>query len=244
MIRGAMTLLFAAGLAGPACGGGGGAGVTCGNGKVCGGDGGPDGNDGGPATTCGGIQPCGGDVVGDWTFESICETATGVAALEANFSSMAANSWCPSQTLVGVGPQASGSLVFDAAGTYSYSLDLVFGGYLDINFPAQCLAGLSCADTTAGLQSQIDDGTYPMPNVTSISCSGSSNCVCRATVNRAQYQAGTYSISGNDVLFAATTGAVTTKSYCVEGNALHLLETSSGSAGQTVIDSDLVAMTP
>src|SRR5262245_21340654 len=65
MIRGAMTLSFAAGLMAASCGGDGGAGTTCGNGKVCGGDGGLDSNDGGPAATCGSVQPCGGDVVGD-----------------------------------------------------------------------------------------------------------------------------------------------------------------------------------
>src|SRR5580765_849203 len=174
-MRGAMTLLIAGGLAVVGCGGGGGSGATCGNGKACAIDGGLDVGADGPGPTCGSVQPCGGDVVGDWTFASVCETSSGVAALEATFASMAAASWCPSQTLVGVGPEASGSLVFDAAG--NYTLDLVFGGTLDINFPAQCLAGVSCADTTAGLQTQIDDGTFQMPNVTSIACSGSSNCV-------------------------------------------------------------------
>jgi hypothetical protein len=237
-MRGAMTLLFMAGLA-AGCGGGGGSGATCGNGKTCGGDGGLEGGADGPAPTCGSAQACGGDVVGDWTFGSVCETSSGVATLEATFASMAAASWCPSQTLVGVGPQASGSLAFDTAG--NYRLDLVFGGTVDINFPAQCLAGVSCADTTAGLQAQIDDGTFQMPNVTSISCSGSSNCVCRATVDKPQYEAGTYVLSGGDLLFVATSGAATTKSYCVEGKTLHLLETSSGSAGQIVVDSDLIA---
>jgi len=237
-----MTLLFAGGLAVAGCGGADGPGATCGNGKTCGSDGGLDGNDGGSVATCGSVQACGGDVVGDWTFGSVCETSSGVAALEATFANMAAASWCPSQTLVGVGPEASGSLLFDAAG--NYTLDLVFGGTIDINFPAQCLAGVSCADTTAGLQAQIDDGTFQMPNVTSIACSGSSNCVCRATVDKPQYEAGTYVLSGGDVLFVATSGRATTKSYCVDGNTLHLLETSSGSAGQIVIDSDLVGTKP
>jgi len=235
-----MTLLFMGGLA-AACSSGSGPGATCGNGKTCG-DGGLDVSADGPAPTCGSVQACGGDVVGNWTFGSVCETNSGVAALKATFASMAAASWCPSQTLVGVAPQASGSLVFDAAGIYT--LDLVFGGTLDINFPAQCLAGVSCADTTAGLQAQIDDGTFQMPNVTSISCTGSSNCVCRANVDKPQYEAGTYVLSGGDVLFVATSGRATTKSYCVDGNTLHLLETSPGSTGQIVTDSDLVATKP
>jgi len=239
-IAGALLLLSVGGLAVVGCGGDGGADATCGDGGPCGADGradatcadgGPCGGDGGPAPTCGKVQPCGGDVVGDWTFVEVCESAASIAALKADFAKMAAESWCVGQTLVGVEPAASGSLVFGADGTYS--LALLYGGTLDINYPASCLAGLSCDDATAGFQSQIDAGAYPVPTVTSIACAGSSNCVCRATVDSPRSAAGTYSISSGSVLtFTATTGTTNTKSYCVEGNALHVLDTSS----------DLIAM--
>jgi hypothetical protein len=169
-----------------------------------------------------------------------CESIVSFAAIAANFSMMAAQSWCVGQTLVGIEPEASGSLVFDADG--SYSLALTHGGFLDINFPADCLAGVSCEDTTAGLQAQIDAGMFPMPNVTSISCSGSSNCVCRAAVDVYRAEAGTFTVSGNGVTFAAAGGAITSKSYCVVGNALHILDTAMRTAGQTDVDSDLVAL--
>src|SRR5262249_19823544 len=121
--------------------------LSCGGGGAASGDGGPtsDGGpagDGGPAAACGPVQPCGGGVVGGWMFVEECESAASVAAMEANFATMAAQSWCVGQTLVGIEPRATGSLVFDAAGTYA--LDLTFSGFLDINLPAQCLAGLSC----------------------------------------------------------------------------------------------------
>lgn len=245
-MRGAMMLLSACGLVVAGCGGGGSA-STCGNGQPCSdggdgpacGDGQPCGDDGGPAPACGRVQACGGDVVGNWMFVEECETTTGLAALRANFSMTAAQTWCPGQTLVGVEPQASGSVVFDASGRYA--LDLVFGGYLNINFPASCIAGVSCDDATAGFQAQIDAGTYPLANLTSITCSGSSNCLCRAAVYAPQSESGTYSISGSVLTFASTTGAVTDKSYCVEGSRLHILKTSLGSMAQTVIASDLVA---
>ena len=178
-------------------------------------------------------------MVGDWMFVEECVSSASVAAMEANFASMAAQSWCVGQTLVGIEPQATGSLVFDAAGTYA--LDLTFGGYLDINLPAQCLAGLSCEETAAGLQSQIDAGTYQMPNVSSISCSGSSSCLCRATVGSSRSETGTYSVAGSVVAFTANSGAVNGKSYCVVGSALHIMTTSGGSTGQFDIDTDLLA---
>jgi hypothetical protein len=241
MSRSAILFLCAGALAG--CGGSGGAAATCGAGQPCdGGDADGSDADGSLPATCGSVQPCGGDVVGDWTFVDACESAANVAAFAATFAAMAGDSWCPSQTLVGRKPSATGSLLFDAAGTYS--LALAFGGYLDFNIPAQCLAGVSCEDTTAGLQQQIDAGSYPMPNVSSISCAGTSSCLCRATVNSPRSDSGTYSVSGNVLTLTATNGIVTDKAYCVRAGTLHILETSPGSAGQTTIDSDLVAMKP
>jgi hypothetical protein len=222
--------------------------ASCGNGQPCGNDGGPDAlsdvgeprDDGDAAASCGHVQPCGGDVVGDWTFTEVCNSASHVAAIEADFAKMAEPTWCAIQRLVGIDPLASGSLRFDAAGTYV--LDLVFGGTLDIDYPASCLIGASCDETTTMLQDQIDAGTYPLPSVSSISCSGTSSCLCHATVNSLQSESGTYSISGSAMTLTAASGAVTNESFCIDGSALHLLGTSTGSTSQTIVDSDLSAM--
>jgi len=238
IIRVALLLLSAGGLAVAGCGRDRGAAPKCGDGQACGDAG--DGGDGGSPATCGNVQPCGGDVVGGWKFVEECESIVSFAAAAANFSMMAVQSWCVGQTLVGIEPEASGSLVFDADG--SYSLAVTHGGFLDINFPADCLAGVSCEDTTAGLQAQIDAGTFSMPNVTSISCAGSSNCVCRAAVDVYRAEAGTFTLSGNVVTFNGAGGGVNSKSYCVVGNAIHILDTAMRTAGQTDVDSDLVAM--
>jgi hypothetical protein len=133
-------------------------------------------------------------------------------------------------------------LVLDGAGTYSLAIE--FGGTIDINYPASCIAGASCDDATAGFQAQIEAGTFPNPSVTSITCAGSSSCLCHAAVNNAQYASGTYAVSGNVLTFTASTGVVTNKGYCVAGNTLHILDTSTGSTGQTAVDTDLVAMKP
>jgi hypothetical protein len=228
------------------CGGGGGAAGICRPGQRCasdaGADGGPPSPDSASTLACGAVQPCGGDVVGDWTFVEECDSPADLASIQANFADSVDSTWCAVAKLVGIEPQASGSLQFDAAG--DYSLDLTFGGYFDINYPATCLVGFNCDDLTTELQSEIDAGVFIIATASSISCSGTTSCRCRAGVSATQSQTGTYSVSGNVVTFDATTGAVLEKSFCVAGNTLHVLGTSTGSSGQTSIDSDVVAVKP
>jgi hypothetical protein len=196
--------------------------------------------DDGPAATCGKVQPCGGDVVGQWMVATECESRDHFDAAVADFATMAAQSWCPGQTLRAFEPRVSGSLSFDAAGTYSVAF--LLGANLDVNLPVSCLSGLSCAGATANFQAQIAAGTYANPNVSSVSCVGSSDCVCRSVLSAPQSETGTYSIAGTALTFTDMAGGFTDNSYCVEGNALHLLTTSMASTGQTNIDADLVAV--
>jgi hypothetical protein len=246
-VRGGLLVpaIVAAVIAG--CGGDGSQAVTCG-GKPCARDAGPDGRrdageapaDGGPAAACGTLQACGGDVVGDWTFVEECESAADVAKIESDFAANIEPTWCAIARLVGIEPEASGSFQLDAAG--NYSLDLMFGGSFDITYPQSCLVAFNCDDLTIELQAEIDARTFPLPSASSISCSGSSSCLCRATVFSAQSQSGTYTVSGGVLTFTATTGAVFDKSFCVQGDTLHILATSTGSSGQTSVDSDVVAV--
>jgi hypothetical protein len=80
-----------------------------------------------------------------------------------------------------------------------------------------------------------------MPNVTAIDCTGSSDCLCRETVDVRRSEYGTYSTAGSLLVFTPAAGAINNKSYCVVGNALHILDVSLGPLGQTTVDSDLVA---
>lgn len=236
--RSSMALLFAGGLAAIGCGDGS---VAPGCGRSCGGDGGPDGGagDDGAVAACGKVQPCGGDVVGEWTFTEVCQSLENEAAVAAKFAERATDSWCPGQTLVGQDPAVSGTYAFEADG--NYTLMLVVGGTIDINLPASCLAGLTCDDTTAGLQSQIDNGSYPMPHVIGIACSGVSSCVCRATIDAPRAEYGTYAISGSVLNLTPTGGTTRNQSYCVSGKTLHVLDTSMPTTGLTVVDTDYVA---
>jgi hypothetical protein len=225
-MRGVMVLLSAGGLA-----------AGCGSDGARPKDGGADAiGEVGPAPACGTVQPCGGEVTGNWMFVEECESAASIAESQARFSTMAEGSWCPGQTLAALQPEAAGSLVLSGDGTYVLALE--YGGSLDIDFPASCIAGATCDDATAGFQAQIDEGTYPNPSVTSIACAGLSGCLCHASVYVARSESGTFSTAGNVLTFAATSGAVTNKSYCVAGNKLHILDVSTVQA----IDSDLVAM--
>ena len=239
--------LWAAGLAVVGgCGGGGASATACRNGPPCGREDGATSDapqstgDAAVASTCGSVQPCGGDVVGNWTFVEECENPTDLAAIEANFAEAVRSTWCPDATLVGIDPEASGSLQFDADG--AYSLDLAFGGDFDIVYPSSCVVVFDCDGLTAELQSEIYAGVFPIPSASSVSCSGSSSCLCRATVSAAQSQAGTYAVSDSVVTLMATTGAVLNKDFCVVGDALHILATSTGSSGQPSVDSDVVAV--
>ena len=225
----------------------GGSGATGGNGRG-GSDGGsdpesdalPPSGDGGASLMCGSVQPCGGDVVGNWTFVEDCESPANVAAIKTAFANTVDPTWCAIATLTGIEPQASGSFLFDAAG--NYSLDLTFAGFFDIEYPASCLVAFNCDDLTTELQSEIDAGVFPVPSASSVSCTGTSSCLCRAAVSSEQSQSGTYSVSGSVVTLYSTNGGVLPKSFCIAEDALHILGTSTGSTGQTTIDSDAIAV--
>ncbi|HXJ23257.1 MAG TPA: hypothetical protein VMT03_23785 [Polyangia bacterium] len=239
--RGALLVLVVAG-----CGGGGGAAPPGESGQRRG-DGGSDATSDvgapsgdGAAPTCGNVQPCGGDVVGNWTFVEECESATSVATIQADFARSVDDTWCALAQLIGIEPQASGSLQFDAAG--HYALELIYSGTFDIEYPVSCLVAFDCDDLTAELQSEIDAGVFPVPSASSVSCVGTSSCLCRAAVSAEQSQSGTYSVAGSVMTLISTNGAVLNKSYCIAGNAFHVLATSTGTSGQTSIDSDVVAV--
>lgn len=197
-------------------------------------------SDGTSSTDCGKVQPCGGDVVGHWKFVEDCEGAKVRAELADNFAMSVAQSWCPAQTLQGDHPMVSGSLVFDAGGTYAIAATV--GGILDINIPASCLSGTTCAAVAAANQAQIAAGTYANPNATAVSCSGSADCSCHETLAAPQNEAGTYAVSGSVVTLTATDGTVSHLTVCVEGNDLHILGTSMSATGQTEVDADSIAV--
>jgi len=218
------------------CGGGGG------GRPGAGGAGGQPPDAGGPAPSCGNVPPCGGAVAGEWTIQQQCDSAAHVAAAKADFATNVEPTWCAIATLLGISSEASGTVRFDAAGTYA--LDLAFGGSLNVNYPMSCLVSFNCDDLTAELQSEIAAGTYPVPSATSVSCSGSSSCLCHVAVSASRAESGTYATAGSLLVLTASSGAITSKGFCVQGNTLHILDASTSASGQTTVDSDVVATKP
>ena len=120
---------------------------------------------GGSGASCG-VQPCGGDVAGNWRATSACADQ---ASLDAAF--MGAIADCPSATLTNVHYAPSGTLMFGSS--MSYTADITMGMSFNLNLPASCLAGQTCADANTALQAIV--GT---DGITSVTCSGSGSCTC------------------------------------------------------------------
>jgi len=181
------------------------------------------GGDDGPGATCGQVQPCGGDLVGRWNMVASCADR---AALTSQYAMEAMTSWCPIQTLRNFSLSVSGSFVFNSDLTYSVSL--VLGGVVDVNVPAACLAGSSCAALTASLQAAIAGGTAP--GLVSASCAGSSDCVCHQVTSVPQSEAGSYTTTETVLNLVPTGGTAQPTNYCVKENTLHFMELAMGSA--------------
>jgi hypothetical protein len=189
----------------------------------------------GPAATCLQEQPCGGDVVGSWQLAALCVSR---AFDERAFAESLVGSACPTQTLGSSSRSAMGSFVFDADLTFSTSA--VVTGTTTTNVPASCLSGLSCADLTVLLQSEVDAGLRP--GVASIACSGSSACVCSQVSLPAQVsETGTYVIAGNVLNLTTTTGGIETFEYCIRDDTAHFMGRSTA-GGQ--LDLDFVGVRP
>ena len=183
---------------------------------------------GGSGASCG-VQPCGGDVSGNWRATSACADQ---ASLDAAF--MGAIADCPSATLTNVHYAPSGTLMFGSS--MSYTADITMGISFNMNIPASCLPGQTCADANTALQSIV--GT---DGITSVSCSGSGSCTC-AIVGTLDVEnsAGTYATAGTTLTLTATSGGNGDSGpYCVQGSTLHLV-TVDMSMAMAKITGDIV----
>jgi hypothetical protein len=182
---------------------------------------------------CGIEQPCGGDVVGNWSFAGVCSN---VAASSAEVMAI-----CPGASIGGSSISLTGSLIFNADGTYTASnWHETFS--LTETVPLSCAGGStsSCAENN-GTTTETQNGVSATVTTT---CTGTTVCTCRLSGNLSiASDAGSYTIAGTtlDLLGPATSG---TFPYCVEEKRLHLMELSATMTtpmGQAVITSDIVA---
>jgi hypothetical protein len=168
--------------------------------------------------TCSNAAACGGSVVGTWTITSSCVSE----------SASMVDSQCPSATASSSGLSITGSVTYNADGTYSSSSTI--SGSVRVSLPQSCLTyngvTLTCAQLTQASQSN------PTAGVT-LSCSGTSGCICTETIApQSSSETGTYTTTAAGVLTQTPTGGTASQDdYCVKGTTMTL----SPSAGSTMM---------
>jgi hypothetical protein len=174
--------------------------------------GGTDGGRGEPPMSCLQVQPCGGDVVGTWRFVGGC-------AAEASVFTALAQTSCPGTEVSQVAFGASGSVTFNA--------DLTYVGqgwnttYSDtVTRPLSCSSGAASCDAL-DLSVTATGGSFLTED-----CSGATTCACHSSSRNAMTESGTYTVTGTklDLTAPSTTRS---RSFCVEGSRLHIIEFSA-----------------
>jgi hypothetical protein len=188
------------------------------------------GGSGGSASGCGTVEPCGGDLVGTWTLTAEC-----VDAGELMLGAQQAY-YCPQAVVAASGVTLSGTATFTSSLSYTFVQNIVYTSTVDL--PISCTQGLSCAQYGAYLASLRSTGT-------SLSCTGTSTCVCQETITENDSDSGTYVLSGsNATITSNSTGTPSTNGYCVQGSTIHLITVdptmSTGPNHQATIVSDVV----
>jgi hypothetical protein len=194
--------------------------------------GGTSGNRVGAGANCGTVQPCGGDVVGNWTIVDSCQLG-----IHFDFD------FCADETVDATGLATTGTFSMNA--DLSYGVSTRAGGSFQVQFPASCVTGGSCAE----LASTVASALVPMlgTGLQGVSCAGAGACVCTAVVvSSTNDEAGTYAVMGT--FFNAMPAGDTTfvaHDYCVEGDTMHLVSLDPGGAtgpdGRPAIIYDVVS---
>jgi hypothetical protein len=149
------------------------------------------------------VQPCGGDVVGTWRFLGACTSPTFLESAKDNLQAV-----CPGASINTVDVDLGGTITFNADSTYTANADETIA--VTETFPLSCLGAASCAEVVS---TSAD---------TTLSCTGTATCTCHATGSPPKNDAGTYSISGFDLIMGDATSDSGDK-YCVENNRLHII---------------------
>jgi len=188
----------------------------------CGGDGGNN------APNCLQVQPCGGDLVGSWRFLGGCVSAS---ALNAETQSTA----CPGSAITGASIDIAGTATYGADLTYTFDLQETIT--LAYAIPLSCTTATSCSEYAAGVM--------PGASASGVTCVGTTTCACRQSFSIPRtVVTGTYTTAGPTIQLTSSASGVTTSSYCVQGDLLHLMTvsgTQTGPMGEAVILVDDVA---
>jgi hypothetical protein len=182
--------------------------------------------------SCGKVQPCGGNPIGTWKFTRQCTTSA------EGFM----NALCPTATFSPADLNATGTATFSP--DFTYTLSLTLAGTVQAKVPASCLMQgpfmLTCA--TVGPLIQTALASDPESPVTSVTCTGSSDCSCMMGISISNDESGTWAVNGTKLARNGSGG----DDFCVQGSELHLLTANAGmpagSMGQVEITSDVVAV--
>jgi hypothetical protein len=198
--------------------------MVCAAASSCGSDAGSS------AGSCGVVAPCGGDPTGTWKYTATCsKVAMAITA-----------SVCPTAEVVPGGLVASGTTTFNADKTYAFSF--MQTGTVKVNVPASCLMQggftLTC-DLAATFIQQSLGADSPF---TSVTCTGTSGCLCAFGVSTMANEAGTWAVNGTSLtLSAANGGGGQSDAFCIQGSDLHITDFASMMGGAQGT-SDVVAV--
>jgi hypothetical protein len=150
------------------------------------------------AGTCPVVAACGGDIVGTWTVASECTTG--------HVTTRDANGCAITNTYTGVAPGVSGTLAYNADGTYTDSQFSTENQSIDVSAP--CLSmGNSCAQFAAANLAAWSPQCSP---------AASGGCTCAGSIQGGFHQFGTYSTSGNTLIETVNGGTPIAFGYCVQ----------------------------
>ncbi len=169
--------------------------------------------------SCGEPSGCGGDVTGSWKITSSC------LQLELSMDDMS----CAGITRKVSDVTVTGTATYNSDKTYQASLTV--SALFEMNLPAACLTQQNVTLTCAQLQQSLQ-GDAAANGFESVSCTGSSGCVCSLKLTpQTASSSGTYSTSGGTITQTETGGTPDDSSYCVQGSTLTL---SAGSADPSI----------
>ena len=153
--------------------------------------------------TCGNTAACGGAIVGTWSITSSCVSE----------SASMVDSQCPSATASSSALTITGSITYNADGTYSSTSTV--SGSINVTLPPSCLTSNGVTITCDQLN-QLSH-TNPTPGVT-LNCTGSSSCACTETIaSQASSETGTYTTTAAGLLTDTPTGGTASQTdYCVK----------------------------
>jgi hypothetical protein len=175
---------------------------------------------GSPATCNSVSSGCGGNIVGTWTFTSECFTGdvTTAASEDCAGASGSVNSI-----------QVSGTATFNSDGSYSLTLNQTVDE--TDNIPSSCLTQQGVTLTCAELQ-EVFSGLSGDGGTAGTCTTSGSGCNCNFSIANSDVESGTYTTSGSTLTTTPTGGTgsgATSGSYCVNGNTLTFVASSSSS---------------